>query len=634
MSNPNTNLADLMLSRSLLSAEQLAEAQAMQQQTGAKLEDLLVKLGFLTASDILLLLAEIHCLQIIDLTGVTVPPAIIEMVPESVARENVILPLAADAQVLWVVIGDPFDMDTLQKLAFILNKQIRPVLAFRKQIVEAINCHYGHTETESVDSMLSEFTDTQIDFTQLDGAASCVVVTQDREEDEDDVFETDFDCALEEEAEEGSEPTDTPIDYTETAAAPRASIDLDCHQESDKPLVRRPAKAKTGRSPAPVERRATVRYYERMNPQRMFPLLVVLSRHEIQQIVKRQVTQAQSKSFQVAAKSPVEVEPVLAGCSCYPPKEHIDVSAETASVTFWVVPHVLGRIMHARVVVRQEGRVLTEVPLEMRVTQQSLTLLLGALSLVLPLLLMLLRHYNLDFESQLADGFGLYAQIGNWVVSSLSPEVLTGAMLVAAALAYWWLRPRQRDVFWDVTPAKSNAKDDLPAPQKQRAAKPDATRVEAGSERQATLLVRAEQLFQERDFTRALALYESALTLGPSASPLIYHHASLAAHHSGSKARALSILKEAEARLQPKDMKGVLWFNMACFATGLGRFEEAMRCLHQAVERGYRDPLKYRNDPDLEPLRWRPKFRRLLGELGLRPTPSRGPERPTSPVEK
>src|SRR5262249_11368952 len=48
---------------------------------------------------------------------------------------------------------------------------IQPVLAPREQIVEAINRHYGQTETESVDSMLAEFTDTAIDFTETESAS-------------------------------------------------------------------------------------------------------------------------------------------------------------------------------------------------------------------------------------------------------------------------------------------------------------------------------------------------------------------------------------------------------------------------------------------------------------------------------
>ena len=68
--------------------------------------------------------------------------------------------------------SDPSDFDTVQKLQFILNKDIQPVLAPREQIIEAINRHYGQSETESVDSMLAEFTDTAIDFTETEGTGN------------------------------------------------------------------------------------------------------------------------------------------------------------------------------------------------------------------------------------------------------------------------------------------------------------------------------------------------------------------------------------------------------------------------------------------------------------------------------
>jgi type II secretory ATPase GspE/PulE/Tfp pilus assembly ATPase PilB-like protein len=90
-----------------------------------------------------------------------------EMVPESVARESQIVPLGDDADgALQVAMSDPNDRDTIEKLRFILNKEIVPVPASPEQIQEAIDKNYGETETQSVDSRLTEFTDTAIDFTQ------------------------------------------------------------------------------------------------------------------------------------------------------------------------------------------------------------------------------------------------------------------------------------------------------------------------------------------------------------------------------------------------------------------------------------------------------------------------------------
>ena len=111
-------------------------------------------------------------MQFVDLTEVTIPAAVVELVPESVARENVVLPLSQENGALKIIMSDPSDFDTVQKLQFILNKDIQPVLAPREQIIEAINRHYGQTETESVDSMLAEFTDTAIDFTETEATGS------------------------------------------------------------------------------------------------------------------------------------------------------------------------------------------------------------------------------------------------------------------------------------------------------------------------------------------------------------------------------------------------------------------------------------------------------------------------------
>jgi type IV pilus assembly protein PilB len=61
---------------------------------------------------------------------------------------------------------DPNDFETVDKLRFILNREIEVVLAPKQSIVEAINHYYGGAsqETESVDSMLQEFTDTALDY--------------------------------------------------------------------------------------------------------------------------------------------------------------------------------------------------------------------------------------------------------------------------------------------------------------------------------------------------------------------------------------------------------------------------------------------------------------------------------------
>ncbi len=170
MAKSRGDFTDILVRRQVLSPDQLEEAKALQQQTGAKLADTLVKLNYATTEEVMTAVAEFHGLQFVDLTEVTIPAAVVELVPESVARENLVLPLAQENGALKIIMSDPSDFDTVQKLQFILNKDIQPVLAPREQIVEAINRHYGQSETESVDSMLAEFTDTAIDFTETESS--------------------------------------------------------------------------------------------------------------------------------------------------------------------------------------------------------------------------------------------------------------------------------------------------------------------------------------------------------------------------------------------------------------------------------------------------------------------------------
>jgi type IV pilus assembly protein PilB len=170
------DFTDILVKKQIIGRDQLAEAQAVQKSTGAKMAETLVKLGYCSPQDVMQAMAEFHGLQCVDLNTISIPPSVVELVPESVARENVILPLTQENGALKVIMSDPMDLDTIQKLTFILNKDIQPVLAPREQIIESINRYYGQSETESVDSMLAEFTDTAIDTTETETVAKTIEV--------------------------------------------------------------------------------------------------------------------------------------------------------------------------------------------------------------------------------------------------------------------------------------------------------------------------------------------------------------------------------------------------------------------------------------------------------------------------
>jgi len=159
---------EILIRRGIIGPDQLKEAQ----RTGGAVEDSLVKLGYAEAEDIMKAKAEQHGLPFIELREIEIPAAVIELVPESLARENIVMPLAQGNGTIKVIMHDPLGFETIEKLRFVLNREIEVALAPKEAIVEAINKYYGGAsgETESVDSMLQEFTDTAIDFADDAGA--------------------------------------------------------------------------------------------------------------------------------------------------------------------------------------------------------------------------------------------------------------------------------------------------------------------------------------------------------------------------------------------------------------------------------------------------------------------------------
>jgi type IV pilus assembly protein PilB len=156
----------LLIAEGLVSAEQLAEAMRLAGASGKKVHDEVVRLGYAPGDKVMRALAKAHRMKFADLTALTVPAEVVALLPESVARENTIFALAESGGALRIATSDPTDIDTQEKLRFILNREVEMALAPRDQIVEAINRHYGTSDGESADSMLQEFTDTAIDFTE------------------------------------------------------------------------------------------------------------------------------------------------------------------------------------------------------------------------------------------------------------------------------------------------------------------------------------------------------------------------------------------------------------------------------------------------------------------------------------
>ena len=156
----------------VISRDQLNEAEELSSSLGTTIDDALVRLGYVSAGELGQLQASQYGYDFVNLEAMEIPQSVIALIPESVARENVVIPVTLVDERLRVAMSNALDLDVIDKLRFMVNREIDPVVAPKEAIQTAINRFYGGSETESVDSMLMEFTETAIDFTETESPQS------------------------------------------------------------------------------------------------------------------------------------------------------------------------------------------------------------------------------------------------------------------------------------------------------------------------------------------------------------------------------------------------------------------------------------------------------------------------------
>jgi type IV pilus assembly protein PilB len=136
-------LGEKLLESGLISERQLAQALQAQQATGEQLGALLIRMGHLPALELLRVLCEDAGIPFSTLEDRRPEPDAVRLVPEALAREKVILPLALEDGRLLLAAADPFDFQTVQSLERRSGLRVSLVGAPRDRVVEQIDRAYG-----------------------------------------------------------------------------------------------------------------------------------------------------------------------------------------------------------------------------------------------------------------------------------------------------------------------------------------------------------------------------------------------------------------------------------------------------------------------------------------------------------
>ncbi len=160
--------SDILIQNGVIGRDQLSEAQRMPNMT---LEDALIRQGYAGPEEITQAKAEEFGYTYVNLRETSIPAEVVSAVPEAICRDKFCMPYAEEFGELKVALAEP-DYETVENLRFVLNKEISPSMASKEAILAAINEHFGGSgsagaggkgDTESVNSLLQEFTNSAID---------------------------------------------------------------------------------------------------------------------------------------------------------------------------------------------------------------------------------------------------------------------------------------------------------------------------------------------------------------------------------------------------------------------------------------------------------------------------------------
>ncbi|HIF97982.1 MAG TPA: type II secretion system protein GspE [Myxococcales bacterium] len=156
------DLGEVLLQTSRLEPEQLAQARIRQQDSQARLGDVLVEDGLLSSEEVLAGIAEQLGLEFrtsID-TG-AIEEDLTQRVPISFAKQHGVLPLSCetDTGILRVATADPHDTDPLDDLRILFGAHdVEAVLSTQASVISAINEVYDRGST-STGQLAEEATD-------------------------------------------------------------------------------------------------------------------------------------------------------------------------------------------------------------------------------------------------------------------------------------------------------------------------------------------------------------------------------------------------------------------------------------------------------------------------------------------
>ncbi|MCK9262405.1 MAG: type IV-A pilus assembly ATPase PilB [Desulfomonilia bacterium] len=155
----NERIGDQLIKNSLITAEQLLEAQKAQKASGTRLGSQLVKLGHLTEEQLVDFLGKQYGLPSIILKDISPDPEIVKLIPLNIVQKYHAIPFERTGSMLKVAMTDPTNIFAVDDLKFLTGYSIDVHVTSEESLKWAMDHFYD--QAASLDDALSSIEDEQ-----------------------------------------------------------------------------------------------------------------------------------------------------------------------------------------------------------------------------------------------------------------------------------------------------------------------------------------------------------------------------------------------------------------------------------------------------------------------------------------
>ncbi len=149
-------LGQILVDLGYMTEDQLWDTlEAQKQSAGEVIGQVAVRMGFVTPDQVTEGLAEQWGMPIVNLEETTIPPKVIEMVPQTMAEIYKIMPISLKNDVLTVAMAEPQNVGTLDDLRNFLGVEVRGAVSTINDVQAAVQKNYAGHE-DSIEDVIGE----------------------------------------------------------------------------------------------------------------------------------------------------------------------------------------------------------------------------------------------------------------------------------------------------------------------------------------------------------------------------------------------------------------------------------------------------------------------------------------------